>query len=335
MAAPVGAKLRPAARGRGSCAHLSALASDPQAKSAFAPSKELDMTSYLGHEFVGVPRHLRERRCVSWAAKAVACHLRFRQGTQEEVCKPARELGKDLGLSLNAVLRAIQEAIDKGLLRPINLDWRQGQARIFDARAVDAVESDSEVESLPRGRKKRTRPGVTSDSASESPKRTRPGVTSAPDPESPYKAEAIEDEEVKEREQDARLLSLSFPAGPTEKQRKPMLNTIAAARQCGVPPSFLAHALTSKKVARAEDKPWKRLDYAINMSKKIVEMLNALQGKQFDDLQHVVDYVTAFGAEGDGLPKTFTVDGKKLKLDVILSQCMAWPASCPATGGGA
>ena len=139
--------------------------------------------SHLGDEFLGIPKAVRQARGVSWEAKVVACHLRFRQGDQESVSKGVRLLAKDLGMSVNTVLRALHEAADKGLLLILNPNARRGQRRRYDARPVDTWQSDSASEALSSG-PKRTIPCGATDSGADTPRRTRPCVTSAAAPES-------------------------------------------------------------------------------------------------------------------------------------------------------
>ena len=49
-------------------------------------------------EFLRIPKVVREMPGVGWNAKAIACHLRFRQRDRDTVSIGARRLGADLGI---------------------------------------------------------------------------------------------------------------------------------------------------------------------------------------------------------------------------------------------
>jgi hypothetical protein len=93
----------------------------------------------LGEEFLGVPLPLRELRGVSWPAKALVAHLRFRQGLGAEISKGVRKLADDLGMVPNTVCRALAEAAAYGLLRVVNQHAPRGCRRAYDVRNVLAA----------------------------------------------------------------------------------------------------------------------------------------------------------------------------------------------------
>jgi hypothetical protein len=134
-------------------------------------------------EFLRIPKPLRELRGVSWPAKALAAHVRFRQRNREEVGIGIRRLSKDLGLAYNTVGRAALEADRKGLLRIVNPNSPRGTRRLYDARALDTLESDATLETLSAGGKCRS-PCDTSDSRTASAECISPCDRSASTPAS-------------------------------------------------------------------------------------------------------------------------------------------------------
>jgi hypothetical protein len=104
--------------------------------------------SSMDGEFLRIRKPLRELRGVSWPAKALAEHIRFRQRDREQVGIGIRRLAKDLGMAQNTVLRAGREAAKKGLLRIVNPDAPRGQRRLFDARSMDTWQSASTSDAL-------------------------------------------------------------------------------------------------------------------------------------------------------------------------------------------
>jgi hypothetical protein len=71
-------------------------------------------------------------RGVSWPAKAVACHLAFRQRGRDRVSIGQRLLARDLGMGTNTVRRALRQAADAGLL--VVLPSRSRKRHQYDAR---------------------------------------------------------------------------------------------------------------------------------------------------------------------------------------------------------
>ena len=303
--------------------------------------------SRLGDEFLGIPKAIRERRLVSWAAKALACHVRFRQGGRQSISIGVRRLSIELGLSSNAILRAEGEAATKGLLRILNPEARRGQRRIFDARVLDVAESASKVESL-SGKQECTRTEGTTDSKAESPKRTRTGVTSAPDcasrkekessvkkgrerPPAPPLSQALTDDS----DNDGRLFRIfvHVHGEPTEAEAARFRESVSEAQAKGAPEPLIAHhVLRSGKAAT----PWAGPNAAREATKQILKSFNEatdLSCTSFGDVLKAIEHAKSFlagppGREGR-LHNERVADWAKKNAEVITAASI-WPDYEPA-----
>ena len=274
-------------------------------------------------EFLKIPKALREMRRVSWPAKAVACHLRFRQADKDSISRGIRLLSRELGMAFNTVRRAIGEASAKGLLRVLNPDAPRGTRGVYDARPLDTLPSDSTPDTL-SGQTGCTNPCVSSDSRADTDGRTNPGVTgdSIPEPreKSLKKNSALKEQE---REDFERILSLAFPGGATNKQRVAMKTTIQTARRQGVPLPFVAHALISRR-QDLPAAPWKRADKAIETAAQFIHALNIHEGRQrWTDLQQVVQ--AASEGQGGEFPRNVDLPGGPRSFAATLRLAAKWP----------
>lgn len=266
-------------------------------------------------EFLRIPKAVRETPGVSWNAKAVACHLRFRQRGRETVSIGARRLGADLGMDKDTTLRAADEAERKGLLMVLNRHTRKpGQRFVYDARPVDRVGSVPNLKTL-SGPECPQSPDASVPQVG-TPECPEPGDTSVPQV-------GTRQEEVKKngtrREKEDRLLSLAFPDGASEKQQAALFKPVREAVDAGVPYALLAHALVSKKTDGA---PWERIDRAKAKARAIVEAANRKSTKHFEDLRHLVDYAQH---GGNGLPAKVQVGAEDLRMIRVVRQCTTWP----------
>jgi hypothetical protein len=133
-----------------------------------------------------------------------------------------------------------------------------------------------------------------------------------------------EKKSLKEQREDdfERLLALAFPAGASKKQKTALENTATQARSEGVPFPWMAWAIKSRKIKGAAE-PWKRIDIAMADAKRYVSAAGRSADKQFQDLEHLVEYAAG---GGNGLPKL--VEG--VGLQKIIKMATTWPDEHPA-----
>ena len=255
----------------------------------------------IRYAFVSIPKEIAKRTDLGWTAKALLGLLRFKQGDDDCIGLGVRGLAGALGVSINAIRRAVKQAKAKDLLERVG-SGRKGCREIYDVRKVPSV---SKTDALSEAQSKRIHSAV-----SETATPTVSRVNTRKDSEDCQTAET--------------LLSLCL-IDPSVKQRRAFLNALTSARRAGVPLLFVAHACLSKKT---EGPPWKRIDHAIARARAVVKGVNRLGGgKHFEDLRHVIDYV---GGGGNDLPGRIKTDKGTFNLSVIVRQGTTWPESAEA-----
>ena len=105
---------------------------------------------WLGKDYLAVPFCLLRAKRFSRTAKHVVSLLRFRQDRSPSIVMGQRLIGKTLGVSANAVCRAIRELVKAELL--CRLTTKPSGRGAYDARSLDTyVEEHSQKRSTAKG----------------------------------------------------------------------------------------------------------------------------------------------------------------------------------------